>query len=160
MAVNPRRVAERVVERIRSSDYTLRIVFPRAKPKPTGTTAIPLPSSPLVAVPNPQSASEEEIERIQSDIVVKCLYLEAGALSDLRSQQIQAQMTGWTRDFRGYARVIASDVDRPGGGTVLEGCDYVEVAGGRYKVLSVVRASASMMDSGTYYVVLTGAAKT
>lgn len=159
MAVNARRVSERVIARIRASDYTMRIVFPYARTKPTGATAVPLPVSPLLAKPNPQPVPEEEPERILPDLEVPCLYLETSALSDLRSTRAGADIAAWDRDIKAYVRVISADVDKPEGGTVLDGCDYVEIAGTRFKVMSVVRPAASMINSGTYYVALTGAVK-
>lgn len=159
MAVNPRRVTARVVERIRRSEHSLRVVFPVLKAKPTGTSPIAMPISPLMPKPNPQPVSDEDPERVQSDAVVKCLYLESAVMADVRNPRLEATLGGWNREIRGYARVIASDIEKPGGGTILDGCDYVEVAGGRYQVMSIVKATASMVKTGTYYVVLTGAAK-
>jgi hypothetical protein len=159
MTINARRVAERVIARIRSSEYRLTIYYPKLQAKPVGTDPIALPTSPLVARPNPQRETGDEPERVLSDITVPCLYLESSQLGDLRSVKMEAALAGWSQQFTALARVVASDVDRPEGGTAFEGCAFVEILGSRYKVLGVVRQSASTTSLGTYYVLLKGASK-
>lgn len=158
MPISAGRVTARVIERIKSSEYLMRVYYPVARSKPTGTTVVPLPVSPLIPKPNPQPPPEDEPDRVQPYVELQCLLTETAAIGDLRRQQLEAQVGGWNREVTAMARVVASEADRVGG-TVFDGCAYVEVSGQRYKVLSVVRQAASTTPLGTYYVLLTGAVK-
>lgn len=160
MPVSGRRVTERVIKRIRESEYRLTIYYPIAKTKPTGSTPVSLPVSPLLAAPNPQADSGDEPERIIPDITLNCLFTEVSMMGEYRRDRMEVEVMGWSRETTALARVVAAEADRSDGGTVFDGCDFVEVQGRRYKVLNVVRQAASTTALGTYYVLLTGAAKT
>lgn len=159
MGVSGRRVTERIIKRIRDSEYRLSVYYPVAKMKPTGSTPISLPVSPLLAKPNPQVDTGEEPERILPEITLQCLFTEVSLIGEYRRDRMEVEVGGWSRETTALARVIAAEADRDDGGTVFDGCDFVEVMGRRYRVLNVVRQSASTTSLGTYYVLLTGAAK-
>jgi hypothetical protein len=159
MPVTGRRVTERVIKRIRESEYTLRVYYPIAKTKPTGTTPVSLPVSPLLPAPRPQAAPGEDPERILPELALRCLFTEVSLIGEYRRDRMEVEVGGWSRETTALARVVATEADRPDGGTVFDGCDFVEVQGRRYKVLNVVKQSASTTSLGTYYVLLTGAAK-
>jgi hypothetical protein len=157
MRANAQRVTARVVERIRQSEYRLTVYYPKAVTKPTGAgTPVPLPVSPLVRPPNPQAETGIEPDRVLPDLTMPCLFTNAALLSEFRQRRVDAEVGGWRRDTTGLARVLARDAERSEGGTVFDGCDYVEVDGQRYRVQNVVKQAASTTRLGTYYVLLTG----
>lgn len=159
MGVSGRRVTERVIKRIRESEYRLKVFYPVAKTKPTGSTPVSLPVSPLMATPAPQIETGAEPDRILPELSLQCLFTEVSLIGEYRRDRMEVEVGGWSRETTALARVIAAEADRPDGGTVFDGCDFVEVQGKRYRVLNVVRQSASTTSLGTYYVLLTGAAK-
>lgn len=159
MPVSGSRVTERVINRIRESEYTLTVYYPVAKTKPTGNTPVSLPASPLLAVPNPQPESGEDPERILPEVTLQCLFTEVSLMGEYRRDRMEVEVGGWSRETTALARVIASEASISTGGTVFDGCDFVEVNGSRYKVLNVVRQTASTTKLGTFYVLLTGAIK-
>jgi len=159
MAISGRRVTERVIERIEASEYRLKVYYPVVRTKPTGTSPVSLPVSPLVKAPDPEPPADEDPDRILPEVTMRCLFLEASLVGDYRRQQMAAQVGGWSREVTALARVTATDAELATGGTVFDGCDFVEVLGRRFKVTNVVRQSASTTLLGTYYVLLTGAAK-
>ena len=159
MPVNARNVATRVIRRIRDSEYRVTVVYPVVKAKPTGMPMASLPAGALQAKPNPQVETGEEPERVQSDVTMPCLFTDASLLGEYRQRRVEAEIGGWSRETTALLRVVASDATSPEGGTVFDGCAYVEVEGRRYKVLSVVPQGASTARPGTFYVLLTGAAK-
>jgi hypothetical protein len=160
MPVSARRVTERVIDRIRQSEYRLTVFYPKATTKPTSTgQPIALPSSPLVRPPNPQPETGIEAERVLPEVTMQCLFTNATMLSEFRQRRVEAEVAGWRRDTAALARVQASDAERSEGGTVFDGCDFVEVDGRRFRVQNVVRQAASTAKLGTYYVLLTGASE-
>jgi hypothetical protein len=159
MKRNARMVTQRVIARIRSSDYLLVVYYPHKRPALTGAARTSLPASPLVASPNPKPTAEEEADRSRPEVEMPCLFLETSALGELRQREVTAGLAGWTKDTSALARVTTEDADLTDGNTVFDGCDFVEVSGRRYRVQNVVRQASSVTDSGTYYVLLTGAGK-
>lgn len=157
MAVTSRRVVERVLDRIAASEYRLTVIYPVAPTVPTGTTAIPLPVSPLLPSITPTPETGEEPERVQPSITMRCLFTEVAMLGQLRQERMSGDLGGWSRETTALARVSADDAELPQGGTVFDGAAHVEVNGARYKVLNVVKQSASTSVLGTYYVHLGGA---
>jgi hypothetical protein len=159
VAINPRRVTDRVIDRIRSSEYTLTVYYPLDAPKPTGALPISLPVAPLIKTPDPRPDSSDYAQRKQPEVSMRCLFTDVSVNSEYRQERVKAEISGWHRSTSALARVIASDASRPEGGTVFDGCDYVEIQGRRYKVLNVVLQSASTTPNGTYYVLLSGSSK-
>jgi hypothetical protein len=159
MKRNARMVTQRVINRIRSSDYSMVIYYPAKRPAMTGSSRPDLPASPLVRPPNPKRNTAVEPERSQPEVEIQCLFLDTATVGELRKAEVHATLGGWSQDVAAIARVVAEDIELSDGNTVFDGCDFVEVAGRRFRVQNVVRQAASMTDYGTYYVMLTGAGK-
>jgi len=157
MAVTSRRVVDRVLDRIRASEYTLTVVYPVSPVVPSGTTAIPLPTSPLLSYTAPAPETGEEPERVQPSLTMRCLFTEVAMLGQLRQERMSSDVGGWSRETTALARVASDDAELPQGGTVFDGAAHVEVNGMRYKVMNVVKQAASTSVLGTYYVHLGGA---
>jgi hypothetical protein len=159
MPVNAKAVTDRVIARIRASDYQLTVYYPVARTPLPGTIPTDLPPSPLKPRPQPKQETGVDPERVLPEVTVQCLFLEAVALGDYRRTQLAAELSGWHRDITAVARVVGEDVELSEGGTVFDGCDFVEVDGRRFRVLNVVAQRASTSQQGTYYVMLAGSNK-
>ena len=161
MPPNSRRVVERILERIAASEYTLTVHFPAVRPGPTGTGPIQQSASALVpfALPPAMSPLPDDPEPQEPPVSMKCLYLDAAGLYQLRQQRVQVNDAGWNREVKALVRVDAAAVEVSASNTIFDGCAYVTVGDERFKVLGVSKLGASGTALGTYYVYLTGAAK-
>lgn len=159
MAITPARVTARVLARIANSEYTLTVFYPKATTKPTGAGANPLPMSPLLPTPNPVSAIEDLPERVLPEVSMPCLFTEVSMISQAQRGRVEADVGGWMQGTVALARVSTADAELDSGGTVFDGAAFVEVSGRRYRVINVVRVTASTTTQGTYYIQLTGTSK-
>jgi hypothetical protein len=159
MPINPRRLTQRVISRIRQSEYRLTVYYPVAKTTPQAGGVSSLPVSPLMAKPVTPPVLPDEPERVNPDVTVPCLFLEVALTGDYRQKRLEASLGGWTMETTAVARVVGSDVENQTGGTIFDGCEFVEVLGRRFRVLNVIRETPSMSTLATYYVLLTGAVK-
>jgi hypothetical protein len=160
MPVNAKAVTDRVIARIRSSDYQLTVYYPVVRTPLPGTTPTVLPPSPLSPRPQPKQETGVDPDRVLPEVTVQCLFLEATTMGDHRRTQLAAELSGWHRDITAVARVAGEDVELTDGGTVFDGCDFVELDDRRrFRVLNVVAQRASTSQQGTYYVMLAGSSK-
>lgn len=157
MPINPKRVVDRVLSRIANSEYSLTVHYPKATVKPSGTGAIALPVSPLMAKPNPQTVPDiDESEPVDGPVTVKCLFTEAALLRQTMHEHRLAEVVGWSRQSTALARVAQADAEVPNNRTIFDGADHVVVNGAKYRVLNVIKVASGMSTNGTYYINLSG----
>lgn len=157
---NTGRVVDRVLNRIAKSEYRLTVHYPAVKDGPTGQGPITQPVSPLIRFSAPPVGTPvQEPDTVQPAVSMKCLFLDALSLGQFQQERVIVGAGPWSRETTGLARVSGSDCELDGGRTVFDGSAYVTVGDDRYKVLGVRKVSASGSRQGTYYVYLTGAAK-
>jgi hypothetical protein len=159
MGVHAARVRERVVERIRTSEYVLTVRYPLVRPTPAGVFPLPPGASPLTPKADPQAPVDDEGETVRPEVAVPCLFTELWSMASTSRDKLQAELGGWALETEALARVVDEDVDLPDGGTVFDGAASVVVTGRKYRVLAVRKLASSGTIAGTYYVMLTGAAK-
>jgi len=135
------------------------IHYPLEVVKPSGQSLTSMPVSPLVRKPDPRPDITLGKEPSRPCVTIQCLFTPVASLSDMRAERIKAEVGGWVRETTALARVVGSEVELGPGVTVFDGCDYVDVGGSRHKVLNVTLQAASTTAVGTYYVLLSGAAK-
>lgn len=158
-------VNRRVVERIRSSQYSLTVHYPPARPAATGTAPGQTLLSPLTGPVVTTDVVSSDPTPSQPPVTLACLWLDmtTSVSSALGGAPMHRYAWGWIEGSEAVARVTiedaALDVNVPFGDTVFTGAAYVEFQGKRYTVLGVGVPHSGFGAPATYYVSLIGANK-